>query len=176
MKITLTELKRLIKETAEETAKRKGFISFPAFREHAKKCSKCKEAGYPACKTGKSTKPKSSSEKLDESRRLKRLIRTEVRRSLKEEVSNRDIVAKAEHINSLPGSFKYNVMNQLEDMAEGGDAGGIRDEYYSEWSKGDFQKLLSVIKSGAPSTDGNTDLSPDSDKLAESRRRRNRRR
>lgn len=67
-------------------------------------------------------------------------------------------------------------MNELEDMAGGNDAGGIRNEYYSEWSDGDFQKLLSVIKSGAPSTDGNTDLSPDSDKLAESRRRRNRRR
>ena len=77
----------------------------------------------------------------------------------------------------MPGSFKYNVMNELEDMAGGNDAGGIRDEYYSEWSDGDFQELLRVIKSGpAPSTDGNTDLSPDSDKLAESRRRRNRRR
>ncbi len=74
------------------------------------------------------------------------------------------------------GSMKYSVMSEIEDMAEGGDGGGIRAEYYSEWTDDDFQKLLSVIKSVAPSTDGNTDLSPDLDKLAESRRRRNRRR
>lgn len=59
--------------------------------------------------------------------------------------SQEDLEQKAEDIKSKPGMMRYSVISEFEDMAEGGDGGGIREDYYSGWEDEDFQTVLDMI-------------------------------
>jgi hypothetical protein len=37
---------------------------------------------------------------------------------------------------------------EYEDMAAGGDAGGIRQDYYPNWNDGDFSAVLAAVSGG----------------------------
>jgi hypothetical protein len=59
--------------------------------------------------------------------------------------SQQDLEQKAESIKSKPGMMRFSIISELEDMAEGGDGGGIREDYYSGWEDEDFQTVLDMI-------------------------------
>lgn len=63
--------------------------------------------------------------------------------------SDEEIDDKIDFFSSRPGKRMWmtGAFSEYEDMAAGGDAGGIRKEYYSNWNDGDFQKVIDVIES-----------------------------
>jgi hypothetical protein len=77
---------------------------------------------------------------------LKKIVRNEVRKALNEGAKSQDIADKVEHLRNMPGSFRYSIINEFEDMAEGGDAGGIRSEYYPNWTDEDFRAVLDQVQ------------------------------
>lgn len=42
-------------------------------------------------------------------------------------------------------TWRRSAMMEYEDMAEGGDGGGIRDEYYPNWNNEDFQAVIDAV-------------------------------
>jgi hypothetical protein len=44
--------------------------------------------------------------------------------------------------------WRSGVMLDYEDMATGGDAGGIRQDYYPNWNDGDFAAVLAAVGGG----------------------------
>ncbi len=61
-------------------------------------------------------------------------------------VSEQDIVDRANYISLMPTIQKIGVINEFYEMANGGSACGIREEYYPDWSDQDFHRVLSLIE------------------------------
>lgn len=47
-----------------------------------------------------------------------------------------------------PKAMYLLAINDIEDMASGGDAGGIRHTYYEGWGDDDFKALLGEVNRG----------------------------
>lgn len=77
---------------------------------------------------------------------LKNIVKNEVRKALNEGAKAQDIADKVEHLRNMPAGFRYSIMNEFEDMAEGGDGGGIRSEYYRNWTNEDFQAVIDQLQ------------------------------
>jgi len=60
--------------------------------------------------------------------------------------SKQDIIDRANYINLMPTIQKIGVINEFYEMANGGSAYGIREEYYSDWSDQDFYSALNLIE------------------------------
>jgi hypothetical protein len=61
-------------------------------------------------------------------------------------ISREEIVNRANRIKSMPSIQKYGVINEYQEMSEGGSACGIREEYYSGWSNQDFLDVLNLVE------------------------------
>jgi hypothetical protein len=44
-----------------------------------------------------------------------------------------------------PYAWRTGAREEYVDMAAGGDAGGIRDEYYADWTDSDFQDVIDAV-------------------------------
>ena len=60
-------------------------------------------------------------------------------------ITKEEVTERADRINSMPSIQKYGVINEFHEMAEGGSAFGIREEYYPDWSNQDFAEVLKLL-------------------------------
>ena len=78
---------------------------------------------------------------------LRRIIKEETAKVLCEGASNSDIQLAIEKYKESPMLWQM-VGNELKDMAMGGDAGGIRADYYKGWTDADFMAVITAIEPG----------------------------
>jgi hypothetical protein len=57
-----------------------------------------------------------------------------------------EIQDRANHILSMPYSFRSGVIRDMEEMAQGEDPEGMREEYYPGWEDEDFQAVINLLK------------------------------
>ena len=60
----------------------------------------------------------------------------------------KEVRLRAERILSQPATMRFGTINEFYDMAEGGDADGIRQQYYPGKSDDFFKKVLDIINGG----------------------------
>ena len=60
----------------------------------------------------------------------------------------KEVRLRAERILSQPATMRFGTINEFYDMAEGGDADGIRQQYYPGKSDEFFKKVLDIINGG----------------------------
>ncbi len=60
----------------------------------------------------------------------------------------KEVKLRAEKILSQPATMRHGTINEFYDMAEGGDADGIRQQYYPGKSDEFFKTVLDVINGG----------------------------
>ena len=62
--------------------------------------------------------------------------------------TQQEVKARAARILSMPAGLKYGTINEIHDMAEGGSAHGIREEYYPGKPDSFFKEVLLIVKRG----------------------------
>ena len=60
----------------------------------------------------------------------------------------KEVKLRAEKILGQPATMRFGTINEFYDMAEGGDADGIRQQYYPGKSDEFFQRVLDIINGG----------------------------
>jgi hypothetical protein len=61
-------------------------------------------------------------------------------------ITKEDIAERVNRIKSMPSIQRYGVINEYHEMAGGGSAYGIREEYYPDWSNQDFAEVLRLLE------------------------------
>jgi len=62
--------------------------------------------------------------------------------------TQQEVKARAARILSMPAGLKYGTINEIHDMAEGGSAHGIREEYYPGKPDSFFREVLREVERG----------------------------
>ena len=62
--------------------------------------------------------------------------------------TQQEVKARAARILSMPAGLKYGTINEIHDMAEGGNADGIREEYYPGKPDSFFKEVLLIVERG----------------------------
>ena len=62
--------------------------------------------------------------------------------------TQQEVINKAKHILNMTGGLKYGTINEIADMANGGDADGIREQYYSGKPDRFFKEVLAIVNRG----------------------------
>ena len=60
-------------------------------------------------------------------------------------VTREEIIERAERVKAMSGIHKYGIINEYREMAEGGSAYRVREEYYPDWSDQDFVEVLKLL-------------------------------
>lgn len=80
-----------------------------------------------------------------------RITTSQLRKIIKEEITKSLMEANAPTVEDVVSRYKSNstawnmAQGDFDDMANGGDGGGIRDQYYSGWQDQDFQAVLDAM-------------------------------
>ena len=75
---------------------------------------------------------------------LKKIIAEEVSKTLRESAHKPTVEEIIARYKGNPQIWSM-AHNEFEDMAAGGDAEGIRDQFYPGWRDEDFQEVLSAL-------------------------------
>ncbi len=67
---------------------------------------------------------------------------------MKKSYTLKEVRQRAETILSQPATIRFGTINEFCDMAEGGDANGIRQQYYPGKSDSFFKEVLAIIDGG----------------------------
>ena len=67
---------------------------------------------------------------------------------MKKTYTLKEVKMRAEHILSMPAGLKYGTINEIADMAHGGNAGGIREQYYPGKPDSFFKEVLAIVDRG----------------------------
>ena len=62
--------------------------------------------------------------------------------------THQEVKQRAQRIMSMPAGLKYGTINEIADMAHGGNAGGIREQYYPGKPDRFFKEVLAIVNGG----------------------------
>ena len=62
--------------------------------------------------------------------------------------TQQEVKQRAQLILSMPAGLKYGTINEIADMAHGGNAGGIREQYYPGKPDSFFKEVLIIVNRG----------------------------
>jgi len=62
--------------------------------------------------------------------------------------TKQEVEQRAERILKMPDGLRYGTINEMQDMAEGGSACGIREEYYPGKPDSFFKEVLLIVERG----------------------------
>ena len=62
--------------------------------------------------------------------------------------TQQEVRQRAERILNMPASLRYGTINEIQDMAEGGNAEGIREQYYPGKPDSFFREVLREVERG----------------------------
>jgi len=62
--------------------------------------------------------------------------------------THQEVKQRAQRIMSMPAGLKYGTINEIADMAHGGNAGGIREQYYLGKPDSFFKEVLVIVNGG----------------------------
>ena len=62
--------------------------------------------------------------------------------------TKQEVKQRAQRILSMPAGLKYGTINEIADMAHGGNAGGIREQYYPGKPDSFFKEVLALVDGG----------------------------
>ena len=62
--------------------------------------------------------------------------------------TKQEVKQRAERILKMPAGLRYGTINEIHDMAEGGNASGIREEYYPGKPDSFFKEVLLIVERG----------------------------
>jgi len=62
--------------------------------------------------------------------------------------THQEVKQRAQRIMSMPAGLKYGTINEIADMAHGGNAGGIREQYYPGKPDSFFKEVLAIVNGG----------------------------
>ena len=62
--------------------------------------------------------------------------------------TKKEVKQRAEHILNMPASLRYGTINEIQDMADGGNAEGIREQYYPGKPDSFFREVLLIVERG----------------------------
>ena len=62
--------------------------------------------------------------------------------------TQQEVKQRAERILLMPAGLKYGTINEIADMAQGGNAGGIREQYYPGKPDSFFKEVLAIVDGG----------------------------
>ena len=62
--------------------------------------------------------------------------------------TQQEVKQRAQRILSMPAGLKYGTINEISDMAHGGNAGGIREQYYPGKPDSFFKEVLAIVDGG----------------------------
>ena len=60
----------------------------------------------------------------------------------------KEVKMRAQLILSMPAGLKYGTINEIADMAHGGNADGIREQYYPGKPDSYFKAILAIVDGG----------------------------
>jgi len=62
--------------------------------------------------------------------------------------TQQEVKQRAERILSMPAGLRYGTINEIQDMADGGNAEGIREQYYPGKPDSFFREVLLIVEEG----------------------------
>ena len=62
--------------------------------------------------------------------------------------TQQEVKQRAEHILNMPAGLRYGTINEIQDMADGGNAEGIREQYYPGKPDSFFREVLLIVEEG----------------------------
>ena len=62
--------------------------------------------------------------------------------------TQQEVKQRAERILNMPASLRYGTINEIQDMADGGNAEGIREQYYPGKPDSFFREVLLIVERG----------------------------
>ena len=62
--------------------------------------------------------------------------------------TQQEVRQRAERILNMPAGLRYGTINEIQDMAEGGNAEGIREQYYPGKPDSFFREVLLIVEEG----------------------------
>ena len=62
--------------------------------------------------------------------------------------THQEVKQRAQRIMSMPAGLKYGTINEIADMAHGGNADGIRAQYYPGKPDSYFKAILAIVDGG----------------------------
>ncbi len=62
--------------------------------------------------------------------------------------TQQEVKDRARRILNLSPTIRYGTINEIHDMAEGGDADGIREQYYPGKPDSFFREVLLIVEEG----------------------------
>ena len=62
--------------------------------------------------------------------------------------TQQEVRQRAERILNMPASLRYGTINEIQDMADGGNAEGIREQYYPGKPDSFFREVLLIVERG----------------------------
>ena len=62
--------------------------------------------------------------------------------------TQQEVRQRAERILNMPAGLRYGTINEIQDMAEGGNAEGIREQYYPGKPDSFFREVLLIVERG----------------------------
>ena len=62
--------------------------------------------------------------------------------------TQQEVKQRAERILNMPAGLRYGTINEIQDMAEGGNAEGIREQYYPGKPDSFFREVLLIVERG----------------------------
>jgi hypothetical protein len=62
--------------------------------------------------------------------------------------TQQEVKQRAERILNMPASLRYGTINEIQDMADGGNAEGIREQYYPGKPDSFFREVLLIVEGG----------------------------
>jgi len=62
--------------------------------------------------------------------------------------TQQEVKQRAERILNMPASLRYGTINEIQDMADGGNAEGIREQYYPGKPDSFFREVLLIVEEG----------------------------
>ena len=62
--------------------------------------------------------------------------------------TKKEVKQRAERILNMPAGLRYGTINEIQDMADGGNAEGIREQYYPGKPDSFFREVLLIVEGG----------------------------
>jgi len=62
--------------------------------------------------------------------------------------TQQEVRQRAERILNMPAGLRYGTINEIQDMADGGNAEGIREQYYPGKPDSFFREVLLIVERG----------------------------
>lgn len=62
--------------------------------------------------------------------------------------TQQEVKQRAERILNMPAGLRYGTINEIQDMADGGNAEGIREQYYPGKPDSFFREVLLIVERG----------------------------